>query len=70
MSDFFENILGTSKNVKSLKEYEEIVRKSGMIWKKQFEYNSVVAGHVNFDDFFKVASGGNAKLCKFIIKCH
>lgn len=68
MDEFFQNLLNENKNVKTLKEYEEIVNKSGMMWKKPYEYNTPISGHTNFDDFFKIAGVPNAKLCKFIIK--
>ncbi|EAR98960.2 hypothetical protein TTHERM_00997650 (macronuclear) [Tetrahymena thermophila SB210] len=68
MEEILSNIL-ESKKTKTLREYEEIVQKSGMIWKKSFEYNTPITGQVNFDDFFKIAGKNVQKVCKFIVKC-
>jgi len=39
------------------------------MWKKPFEYNTPIAGNLNFDDFFKVVTLKDAKLWKVTIKC-
>lgn len=44
MDDILSNILNEKKITKSLKDYEEIVQKSGMIWKKSHEYNTPISG--------------------------
>lgn len=69
MEEFLSTILGAKSKPKTLSEYEQIVKTSGMMWKKPYEYNTPIAGHMNFDDFFKISGAKDAKLCKFTVKC-
>lgn len=69
MDTYFDNLLDGKGTAKTLKEYEDIVKQSGTMWKKPFEYNTPIAGNLNFDDFFKVVTLKDAKLSKVIIKC-